>query len=113
VELENARIEDRMRIAQVVRGSHTLAQYQARRDSCLHALAGARRQNFLVGVGTRRSNISTRTHATCQQVLHDGRRETASFQRHKVCDAALIRAAWQGFADSHNPIPTSTRKRKN
>ncbi|MCD9643997.1 hypothetical protein HAX54_031954 [Datura stramonium] len=48
---------------QVVRGNRTLAQCQARRDSCIRALPGMRRQDLLAGEGARCPNVGDWTDA--------------------------------------------------
>ncbi|MCE3049924.1 hypothetical protein HAX54_046140, partial [Datura stramonium] len=82
-------------MAQVVQGSRTLAQCQARRGSYTRALLGARCRDFFAGAGAKRPNISAWTHATRKKVPRDGRCEAASFQCHEVCNAALTRATWK------------------
>ncbi|MCD9645787.1 hypothetical protein HAX54_034988 [Datura stramonium] len=85
--LENERIEGRTRMAQVVRGNHTLVQYQARRGSCMRALPGARSHSYGVIPCATPTFPSTMTSAKQSSLLRDG-----------ACDATLERRCGIGDA---------------
>ncbi|MCD7473430.1 hypothetical protein HAX54_015297, partial [Datura stramonium] len=80
VGLENARIEGGTRMEQVVRGSRTLAQCQAQRDSCMCTLPGARRHSSGAMPCATPAFPSTTTCVKKSSLLRNG-----------ACDAALER----------------------